>query len=132
MSGQPDPEPTSAYGSDAASAKAEAAGAAHKAPPRSKARAKAAGSSVGDESVTAAAQELAATTSFVPQERHPPASLVSGALPPLPSSTNRRYYAFRPLPSTGGRPLIAAGQRVAVNELGGSWLINAYGRSPQG
>ena len=131
MSGQPDPEPTTARGSNATNAQAKAAGAAPKAPPRGKARAKAAGFVGGNSSVPAAAGELAANTGFVPRA-HPATPLVPGALPAQPSSTGRRYYVFRPLPSSGGRPLIAAGQQVAVNLLGGSWLRNDYGRSPQG
>ncbi len=59
-----------------------------------------------------------------------PVALTVGPVPPEPSTTGRRYYAFRA--REGEEAFIACGQSVALTYLGGSWLTHALGQSPKG
>ncbi len=88
---------------------------------RSKAKAKA------EPAVAAAAAELSQATGG-PGTSPPPAPQVEGPFPAAASSTGRAYYLF----SNSDPPFIAAGQAVALQELGGSWLGHARGRCPKG
>ena len=46
------------------------------------------------------------------------ASSAPPTFPPIPSSTGKRYYSF----VRSSPPFVAAGQPVALRELGGSWI----------
>ena len=58
------------------------------------------------------------------------APLPNAPFPAAASSTGKRCYVFPPTHPRG--PCIAAGERVALALLGGSWLGHGYGRSPKG